>query len=196
METTPDLSKTAGPVATPVAPGERVQNVARETGERFTQKRGPGRPPKHPHVNGSAKAGPVANPPRDRDDVPAIAPGVVERAVAALCTTADRFIQRRVHTTALILTKEKGLADGFAAEVAMTPEERGQIAALSEAVAQQYSLAGQHAPAVLLGVHVIGYGVKVATTLRQLEQIARFNARQSKPPPPAGADAAGSTDTV
>jgi hypothetical protein len=97
-------------------------------------------------------------------------------------------MQRRVFHTAFILTKDKPTSEAFADEVSMQKEERDQIAALSEAVCQQYSLMGQHAPAILLGVHVVAYGSKVALTLNKLEEIARFNARHQRKDAPAPAE--------
>jgi len=66
----------------------------------------------------------------------------------------------------------------------MNKEEAEQIAALSEAVCQQYSIMGEHAPAMLLGVHLAGYSAKVVFTLKKLEEIAQYNARTATPSPP------------
>ena len=105
-----------------------------------------------------------------------------------MLSVCDRTVKRRVHTTALILTKNKGMADEFSSEVEMSEEERKDISALAEAVCLQYSLMGQHAPAVLLATHLAFYGGRVAMTMHQLNQIAEFNRRQGNKPAsgPAG----------
>lgn len=97
-------------------------------------------------------------------------------------------MQRRTFHTAIVLTKDKGVSEAFAEEVAMTKDERDQIAALSEAVCLQYSIMGQHAPAIFLGAHLVGYGTKVFLTLNKLEEIAKFN--QGRPQPAAPAEQA------
>ncbi len=108
-----------------------------------------------------------------------------------MLSVCDRTVQRRVHTTAVVLTRNKDLAGEFAAEVAMSAEERADIAALAEAVCLQYSLMGQHAPAALLATHLAFYGGRVALTMHQLNQIAEFNrnnpAKNEAPAPAAKA---------
>jgi hypothetical protein len=108
-------------------------------------------------------------------DAPAFPPGVVEKAVGALCKTVDRLVVRRTYATAFGLTKDKPLADQFAGDVAMTDEEREQISTLAETVCLQYGMLGQHAPAVFLGISIIGYGTKVYLVLNKLDEIAKFN---------------------
>lgn len=96
-----------------------------------------------------------------------------------MLSVCDRTVTRKVHHTALLLTKEKGLAEQFAAEVAMSEEERRDIASLAELVCQQYALAGQHMPAALLVTHLAFYGGRVALTLAQLNKIAEFNRQRA-----------------
>src|SRR5262245_36108294 len=173
------------PQAPPIS--ERIKEASARASERET-KRPRGRPqtPGSPHSQfktpgvrlapGEKSAGARTDPP--------FAPGVVERAVKALCSTLDRFVQRRTYHTALILTKEKQISEAFATEVAMEQEEKEQIASLSEIVCAQYSILGQQAPVVLLGTHVIGYGTKVFLVLNKLEEIAKFNLQKAPAPAP------------
>ena len=99
-----------------------------------------------------------------------------------MLSVCDRTVVRKTHHLALILTKDKGIADEFGAEVHMTDEERRDIASLAEVVCQQYALAGQHMPAALLVTHLAFYGARVAMTMSQLKRISDFNAKRSHRP--------------
>ncbi len=92
-----------------------------------------------------------------------------------MLSVTDRTVTRRVHTTALTLTKDKQLAEEFANEVHMTDEERRDISALAESVCLQYAVMGEHAPLALLITHLGFYGGRVALTMNQLNKIAEFN---------------------
>jgi hypothetical protein len=92
-----------------------------------------------------------------------------------MLSVCDRTVTNKVRTTALILTANKGLAEDFAGEVAMSEDERRDIASLAEIVCQQYALMGEHMPAALLVTHLAFYGGRVALTMHQLNQIADFN---------------------
>jgi hypothetical protein len=96
-----------------------------------------------------------------------------------MLSVCDRTVTNKVRTTALILTQNKAMAEDFAGEVAMTEEERRDIANLAEVVCQQYALMGEHMPAALLVTHLAFYGGRVALTMHQLNQIADFNARKA-----------------
>jgi len=159
---------------------ESVAKAHDETVAKHNGKTASKRPVGRPRKDGTAPSTPrpLANPPQSAlvgIDVPAFPPGVVEKAVGALCKTVDRLVVRRTHQTAFALTKEKALADQFAGDVAMTDEEREQISTLAETVCLQYGMLGQHAPAVFLGVSIIGYGTKVFLVLNKLDEIAKFN---------------------
>lgn len=196
METSTSVPGATPQPPPPAPPGERVAKANAEASARAAtvaaeKNRGRGRPatPGSPHsqfkTNG-AKLAPGEKQPGAKSDSPAFAPGVVERAVASLCGTVDRFVQRRTYHTAFVLTKEEPLARLFAEEVAMSADERQQIATLSEAVCHQYQIMGQHAPAIFLGAHLIGYGTKCWLVLSKLEEIAKVNRQH---PAPAAAPA-------
>lgn len=103
-----------------------------------------------------------------------------------MLSVTDRTVTRRVHTTALTLTKDKLLAEEFANEVHMTDEERRDISALAESVCLQYAVMGEHAPLALLITHLGFYGGRVALTMGQLNKIAEFNRQHAaKNPGPA-----------
>ena len=195
METPPSQPGASAQSPPPALPGERVAKANAEASARAAavtaeKNRGRGRPatPGSPHSQfkpNGAKLAPGEKQPGAKSDSPAFAPGVVERAVASLCGTVDRFIQRRTYHTALVLTQEEPLAKCFVDEVAMSADEREQIATLSEAVCHQYQIMGQHAPAIFLGAHLIGYGTKCFLVLSKLEEIAKTN----RQPAPAAAPA-------
>jgi hypothetical protein len=97
-----------------------------------------------------------------------------------LCGTLDRFIVRRTYAAALRVSKDEALAKALAGDVAMEADEKDLIASLSETVCAQYQLAGQHAPAVLLGVAVIGYAGRSAFVLGKIGDLARTAAAERK----------------
>jgi hypothetical protein len=133
----------------------------------------------------------LAQPGPAESGVAPFAPGVVEKAVRALCSTVDRLVQRRTFATALSVTADQELAKAFAGDVAMAEEEKQQIAALSETVCLQYAILGQHAPVVFLAVTAAGYGTKVYLVLNKLESLAKFNKlHQEKAKPAPKPDAA------
>jgi hypothetical protein len=159
---------------------ESVATAHSETVAKHNGKPADKRPVGRPRKDGSSANAPraLANPPQSvvtGTDAPPFPPGVVQKAVGALCKTVDRLVVRRTHQTAFALTKDKPIADQFAGDVAMTDEEREQISTLAETVCLQYGMLGQHAPAVFLGVSIIGYGTKVFLVLNKLDEIAKFN---------------------
>lgn len=173
--------------------------TAKHSGE---GKKPPGRPRKdgRPAGSGNHAPAPGAQPSGPGDGSPAFRPGVVEKAVGALCATVDRFLQRRTFRTALALTGDRGLADELTADVAMLPEEREQIATLSEAVCLQHGILGQWAPVAFLAVTVGGYSVRaymVNANLRDLVELQRREAHKAQtsklrvlqPPSTAGSTA-------
>ncbi len=93
-----------------------------------------------------------------------------------MCKTIDGIGKRKVYRTALALTKSDSLATEFTEDVAMQPDEIEMIASLSETVATQYALMGQHSPAILLGVAIVGVGARYGFVLNKLNDIQRVNA--------------------
>lgn len=166
------------------APGEtnsgRVASVHAAVTAKHAEKRGRGRPPKNQSVPRTAPA--LAQRTPVEDGSPPFAPGVVEKAVKALCSSVDRLLRRRTYTTGLLITRNRELAEEFSKEVAMTEEETQQIATLSESVCLQYQILGHHAPALFLLVIVSGYGTKVFLTLNKLDELAKLNAAKPHVP--------------
>jgi hypothetical protein len=111
----------------------------------------------------------------DPSSAPAFPPGVIEKAVRSVCNTVDRIVTRRTYHGALALSKSKEFSEQLAGDIAMTEDEKEQIATLSEICCQQYGLAGQHTPAILLGTMTIGYTCRVGLVLSKLDEIAKIN---------------------
>lgn len=108
----------------------------------------------------------------DPEPIPA---GLVQNAVDSGLQEIDRFLQRKTYHTAFDVTKEEAIARRLAGDVALHKDQREQMALLSETCAQQYGLAGQHTPAILLAVCMAAYAAKVAMTLNTLAQISEAN---------------------
>lgn len=65
-------------------------------------------------------------------------------------------------------------------DASILPEEIDLFSELSAELAQQYDLAGEHAPIVFLGLAVIGYGTRWQRAFSRLEEIAQKNAEAEK----------------
>lgn len=162
---------------------EEIRKVVEEVGAKHASaaeapRRGPGRPRKNQAVGvsqGGASAGPssrgmVAQEP-SRPATPPVDPTIIAKTVKTMCRTVDGIVVRKIHRTVLTLTKDNGLAESLAVDVGMTKEECELIGDLSGQVCVQYGWAGQHAPAVLLGVVTVGYGVRVAMGFGKLNEL-------------------------
>lgn len=149
-------------------------------------KRGRGRPKGSGNKNGgpaTADVPPGQKTSKPSPDIPPtpVAPPidlkVIEDAVKALCDVVDGSIRSAVrHTTMIVTEGQKPYADRNEERVALKPVERDSIGKLSAAVCQQYNLAGQHAPAIFLGVFVIGWisrSVLVVLSLKRLAAVKK-----------------------
>lgn len=155
-----------------------VEAVTAKHASAETPKRGPGRPRKN-RAMGIPSSGPSVGPtsrgvaPSEvaRQATPPVDPTIISKTVKTMCKTVDGIVVRKIHRTVLTLTKDDGLATSLATDVGMTKEECELIGDLSGQVCVQYGWAGQHAPAVLLGVVTVGYAVRVGMGFSKLNEL-------------------------
>lgn len=88
----------------------------------------------------------------------------------------DNGVQRACGSRALTVTGDKDFSHELVKTVAMSPEHRELIPALSARIAEKYSLIGRYAPEVMLLCVVGSYGAQVALVFSKLKQ---FEDRQT-----------------
>src|SRR5262245_33186830 len=136
-----------------------------------------------------AQGAPVSGPPIGAPAPPPIDTALIEECVKALLETIDSTIKQSVRESAFELTESAPMADNLSGKVAMKETEKSAMSKLSAVCCQQYQLAGQHAPAVFLGVFVVGYTARVAFVIRALKAMLHVKERQERnkrefgPPP-------------
>lgn len=111
---------------------------------------------------------------------PTIDKRLVEECVSALLTTIDGAIKEAVGSAAIRLTDSKPTTENLVGRVALRPGEKDLMAKLTAICSEQYGLAGQHAPLLLLGITSIVYGGRVFLVMRTLRTIAELKARTER----------------
>lgn len=99
----------------------------------------------------------------------------------------DSFVCKKVHrSTCLISPGLEKYADNVTAAVEMSTGEKEMVAEIVVSLAQKYNAAFRFAPEISLVVWGIGYGVRVNSALKEIEEIAaRVEANRNKRSPDA-----------